>query len=292
MFMAKPDASYSGAMCYNIPYPVRSLWGWYELFLKAAFKLRNVLILAAGAAIVIGVSNNVSGVPWLPWVAGAAGVAAYTAGVAGTLRSSDFMRELELSEKLEGISRLNHQCNDMYRHVAGRLGRNLRTRVTGVLKQKDELLHYFDQDFDDPVKQRIIEQALKLVMAYISLAGNCSDRMRELSPQRMNELVTRINTNNRRLGSLKNYQAVLELSKTIEMDEKLLQRLRKERKQLEVVNVRLDQIESSIVSFKHRILSNEMSDPEAEEIENAINEASALDNALNEQRRYRQRGTV
>jgi len=76
------------------------------------------------------------------------------------------------------------------------------------------------------------------------------------------------------------------------MDEKLLQRLREERNQLEIVSVRLDQIESSIVGFKHRILSNEMSDPETQEIENAINEANALDNALNEQRKFRQRGMI
>lgn len=259
------------------------------MLFKAAFKFRNILILAAGAFLTAGASSYAPAVTWLPWLVGAAGVAAYTTGVAGTLKSSDFKREQALSEKLEGIDRLNLECGNMFRRISGRLGRNLKARVIGVLKQKDELLHYFDRYTDDPIKQKIIEQALKLVMAYISLAGNCSDRMRELSPQYMNELSARINTNNRRLGSLKNYQAVLELTKTIEMDEKLLENLKAERSQLEVVSVRLDQIESSIVGFKHRILSSDMLDPETEEIENAINEASALDNALNEQRKYRQR---
>lgn len=262
------------------------------MLLKAAFKSRNILILAAGMLLTAGASAYAPDIAWLPWVVGAAGVASYTAGVARTLQSKDFMRELELSEKLEGIGRLNQQCNDMYRRISGRLGKNLRAGAIRVMKQKDELLRCFDRYTDDPVKQRIIEQALKLVMAYIGLAGNCSDRIRELSPQHINELVTRININNRRLGSLKSYQAVLELTKTIEMDEKLLQRLREERNQLEIVSVRLDQIESSIVGFKHRILSNEMSDPETQEIENAINEANALDNALNEQRKFRQRGMI
>ncbi len=260
------------------------------MLFKAAFKFRNVLILAAGAFLAAGASAYAPDITWLPWVVGAAGVASYTAGVVVTLQSRDFIRELELSEKLEGICRLNQECNDMYRRISGSLGKNLRSRVTRVMRQKEELLRCFDRYNDDPVKQRVIEQALKLVIAYISLAGNCSDRIRELSPQYMNELVTRINTNNRRLGSLKNYQAVLELTRTIEMDEKLLQRLREERSQLEMVGVKLDQIESNIVAFKHRILSKEMSDPVTEEIENAINEASALDNALNEQRRFRQRG--
>jgi hypothetical protein len=150
-------------------------------------------------------------------------------------------------------------------------------------------MNYFNKYSEDPIKQRIIEQALKLVMAYLNLASNYSDRMRELSQQNLNELHARINTNNRRLGSLQNYEAVLELTKTVEMDEKLLKSLKEEREELEMVNVRLEQIESTIVGFKHRILSSELSDPETEEIETVINEATALDNALNEHSRTRQR---
>lgn len=254
----------------------------------AAFKIKNLMILTAGLTLAAGVNSLAPDIPWLPWVVGSAGIAAYTAAVFSTLKSSKFRRELELSEKLEGISRLDNECNNMYKSISKRLGKNLRSRVICVLKHKDELMHCFDKYSDDPIKQKIIEQSLKLVMAYISLAGNCSDRMRELSQENLNELENRININNRRLGSLKNYQAVLELTKTVEMDEKLLQSLKDERGQLEVVNVRLDQIESSIVGFKHRILSNDISDPETDEIENAINEATALDNALNEQRRYRE----
>ena len=85
---------------------------------------------------------------------------------------------------------------------------------------------------------------------------------------------------------------MLELTKTIEMDEKLLKRMKEEKKSLETAGVRLDQIESNIVSFKHRILSNEISDTGYEEIENAINEATALDSALNEHRRYRRRNSM
>lgn len=262
------------------------------MLIRAAFKFRNILILAAGMLLTAGAGSYAPGVSWLPWLVGAAGAGAYMAGVAGTLKSADFKREVELSEKLGDISRLDRDCSSLYRSVSGRLGRDLRMKVVRVLRQKDELLHYFDDCCEDPLKQRIIQQALKLVMAYIRLAGNYADRMRELSQQNLNELVHRINVNNRRLGSLKSYQAVLELTKTIEMDEKLLQRLRDERNELEMVNVRLDQIESSIAGFKHRILSSDMSDPETEEIENAINEATALDNALNEHRRLRQRGRL
>ena len=262
------------------------------MLIKAAFKFRNVLILTAGIFVTACVAAYFPDVSWPSWIAGAASAAAYAAGVTGTLGSSDFKREIALSERLEGIDRLNRECSDLYRKVSRRLGKNLKGRVIHVLKLKDELMRYFDDCCEDPVKQRIIEQSLKLVIAYIRLAANCADRMKELSQQNLGELEHRINVNNRKLGSLKSYQAVLELSKTIEMDEKLLRRLRDERKELEMVSVKLDQIESSIAGFKHRILSNDMLDPESEEIEEAINEATALDNALNEHRRYRERGRL
>lgn len=257
------------------------------MFLKAALKFRNILLLLAG--LVLALSAASSELAWLAASFGAAGVAAYVVAVYRTATSRKFRDEVTLSEKLEGIDKLSWECNSLYRRVSRSLGKTLRMKAVGVMKQKDELMNYFNKYSEDPIKQRIIEQALKLVMAYLNLASNYSDRMRELSQQNLNELHARINTNNRRLGSLQNYEAVLELTKTVEMDEKLLKSLKEEREELEMVNVRLEQIESTIVGFKHRILSSELSDPETEEIETVINEATALDNALNEHSRTRQR---
>lgn len=259
------------------------------MYLRAALKFKNILMLAAGLILAAGVSSATPDTTLLPYVFGTAGVLAYTAGVIHTARSSEFKEELKLSEKLDDINKLSWQCNSLYRQVSRRLGRNQRIKTAKVLKQKEELVTYFDRYNEDPIRQKIVEQALKLVIAYFNLAVNYCDRMGDLSQQNLNELVARINLNNRKLGSLKNYQAVLELTKTVEMDEKLLRNLKEEREQLEMVNVRLDRIESSIVGFKHRILSNDISDPESDEIENAINEAVALDNALNEHNRLRRR---
>lgn len=257
--------------------------------LKAALKFKNLLYLAVGAALAFGSSNAMPGVAWLPIAFGAAGVAAYMVSVIHTMGSRQFQEECKLTEKLDDIHKLSWECNSLYRRISGSLDKSLRTKSIGVLKQKQELINYFDRNCEDPIRQRIIEQALKLVLAWFNLAGNYSDRIRELSQQNLNSLIARINLNNRKLGSLKSYEAVLELTKTVEMDEKLLQSLKEEREQLEMVNVKLDQIESTIVGFKHRILSTDLSDPETEEIENVINEASALDNALNEHARLRKK---
>lgn len=262
--------------------------GDYDMYLRAAFKFKNIFMLAVGLILALAVASTY-GLGWLAGLSGAAGVVAYIAGILSTARSSKFRSEVQLSEKLDGIDKLSWECNSHYRKIAGRLGKNLRMKAVRVLKEKEDLMNYFKHYEDDPIKQKIIEQALKLVVAYLSLASNYADSMRELSQQNLNELHARINFNNRKLGTLKNYQAVLELTKTVEMDEKLLKSLQEDREELEMINVRLDQIESTIVGFKHRILSSELSDPETEEIENVINEATALDNALNEHSRLRQR---
>lgn len=262
------------------------------MLFRAALKLRNILILAGGILLMAWAASYAPEAGWIRIIAGTAAIAAYIAGVIATMRSRDFRREIELSGKLEDISRLNNDINEHYRRVSRRLGKRLREKAARVLRHRDQLLHYFGRYSDDPVKQRIMEQALKLVMAYLKLAASIADRARELSPRCFNELAARINANHRKLGTLKSYQAVLELTKTIEMDEKLLRRMKEEKKSLETAGVRLDQIESNIVSFKHRILSNEISDTGYEEIENAINEATALDSALNEHRRYRRRNSM
>jgi hypothetical protein len=258
------------------------------MYLKAALRFRNILLLLAGLLLALGTASS-QGPGWLPAAFAAAGGASYFIAIYRTANSEKFRAEVALNDKLDGINKLSWECDSLYRRISRSLGKTLRVKAVGVAKQKNELMEYFNKYSDDPIKQRIIEQALKLVTAYFNLASNYSDRMRELSQQNLNDLLSRININNRKLGSLKNYEAVLELTKTVEMDEKLLKNLKEEREELEMVNVRLDQIESTIVGFKHRILSSELSDPETEEIEHVINEASALDNALNDRNRLRRK---
>lgn len=257
----------------------------FKMLMKAAFKTRNFAVLAA--VIVVSLLFSVSRVPEASAPFMLFGAAGYIYFVLQTLRSGDFKSELAQEEKLDGIQRLSWDCNELYRDIKGKLDRNLRNKAAGILRQKSELMQYFSKYTDDPLKQRIIEQALKLVAAYLNLLYTYSTRSRELSQENLNELVGRINYNNRKLGSLKSYEAVLELTKTVEMDERLLKNLKEEREELEKTNVRLDYIESTIGGFKHRILSPDTVDPAAEEIEDVINEATALDTVLNERRKTR-----
>ena len=247
--------------------------------LKAAFKTGNFALLAG--VIIVSMLTNFS-VPFI-----LIGLAGYLYFVIQALGSREFTVDRGQVEKLDEIQKTSLQCNDLYRQVYRTIDRNLRNKVAGINKQKNELMGYFDKNSDDPIKQKIIEQALKLVIAYYNLVYTYSERSRGLTSENLNELTSRINYNNRKLGSLKSYDAVIELTKTVEMDEKLLQDLKQEREDLEKTSVKLDYIESTIGGFKHRIMSTDSSDPEAEEIEDVINEAAALENVLGERSKER-----
>lgn len=250
-----------------------------RMLLKAAFKSRNFLLLAA--VIIISMFTNF----YLPFVL--VGAAGYLYFVLQTLRSDKFRKECADDQKLDEIQDQSRKCDELYSRISRQLDRNLRAKAQGILRQKRELIEFFERSSRDPVKQRIIEQALNLVSAYLNLLNNYAVGTAELSSENVNSLIGRINYNNRKLGALKSYDAVLELTKTIEMDEKLLQSMKDERGELERINVRLDYIESTIGGFKHRIMSTDTNDPESAEIEEVINEATALDNVLSERSRNR-----
>jgi hypothetical protein len=245
---------------------------------KAAFKIRNIALLAA-----VLIITYFTG--YLPFTL--VGMAAYVYFVMQTLRSDAFNREYSQEEKLDGIQQLSRECRELYNRLYRRINKNLRQKLTGVLREKDQLMSFFEKNSEDPLKQKIIEQTLNLVIAHINLTYNYSVRLGELSTINLARLKERIDNNNRKLGFLKSYDAVLELTKTIEMDEKLVSRINEERNELEKISVRLDYIESTISRFKHQIISTDSSDPEVADIESVINEAAALDNVLSTSRKGR-----
>jgi hypothetical protein len=252
--------------------------------IKAAFKAKNFfLLIGIIAALVILQGLQIAGMFLLP--AAAVGLAGYIYSVVRTLRSGTFMEELKQAEKLNDLERLSDECDAIYRQINRKMDKNLRNKAIEIIKKKDELKKHFQENREDPLKQMIIEQAFKLVAAYLNLMYHYSVRSSEVSSSKVNDLVARINTNNRKLGSLQSYEAVLELTKTVEMDEKLLEQLKEEREELELVSVKLDQMESTIGSFKHQIVSADSDDPVSERIQDVINEAKALDNVLTRRNR-------
>jgi len=113
---------------------------------------------------------------------------------------------------------------------------------------------------------------------------NYSIRIKEVNSANVQKIVERINANKRKLQLLTNPKAVEDLERAVELDEKIIERINNEKIELETISSKLDYIESAILMFKHQIISNASTEPIAEDIDNVINEAIALDNALTSHR--------
>ena len=73
------------------------------------------------------------------------------------------------------------------------------------------------------------------------------------------------------------------------MDERLITRLKDEKKELERIGVKLDYMESTVNVFKHQILSSVENEEMLEQLETVVNEAEALDTVLEERRKSKLR---
>jgi hypothetical protein len=69
------------------------------------------------------------------------------------------------------------------------------------------------------------------------------------------------------------------------MDEKIIVRIKEEKLDLERISAKLNYMESMVNMFKQQILSSIESEDMLEKLETAVNEATALDNVLDERRK-------
>lgn len=246
--------------------------------LKAAFSMKNFTLLS-GVLIISYLTE------YLPFFL--IGMAGYLFFTLQTFNSQEFQSEQTIDDKLEELDKLSRECNSIYNRVSRSVDKNIRYRLKKVLQEKDELMAYYDAQRDDFLKQKIVEQALNLVIVYVKLIYNYFIKQKEFGMFDVNDIAARLDRNKRKLEFLKDERAVDELSKAIKMDESLLDEIREERRELERISARLEYIESAINNFKLKIISQDESDPELTDIESVINEASALDNALNNKTRLK-----
>lgn len=169
--------------------------------------------------------------------------------------------------------------------ISRKVDRAVRKSLDEVIKDKTELMSFFSKDTSDDLRQKIVEQSLNLVISYLRLRQNYSQKQRELAAINTDRVMERLARNKRNLEFVKDSQANSELVRTIDLDEKLLERVGEEKRELERIGARLNYIESAINTFKHRIMSSSESDPAISDIDSVINEASALDSALKSRER-------
>lgn len=244
--------------------------------LKAAVRIRNIALL--GGVLIVSYLTG-----YLPFLL--IGLAGYVYFVIQTLKDSRFLSECSNDEKISSIQQLSTQCDELFRRSRKSIDRQALTKVKNIMQDKDEIMELFSRDEQDFVKQKVVEQAVKLAMAYISLMAEYSSRRREAFAIDAREVISNINNNTQRLRFLSDAQAIENTRQAIEMDRKVLDKIEQDRTELDRISSRLTFIESTMTSFKHQTITSDNSDEASEEIENIINESQALDNVLNDNRK-------
>lgn len=239
--------------------------------LKAVLKIRNIALLA-GVVIVTYLTG------YLPFAL--AGAAAYLFFLLQTLNDKALDRNNEEMEVIDHLLDLDSQCGDLYEEARKMLDKQALKKVDIMLREKNELMELFQNDQDDYVKQKVTEQVLKLSMAYINLISEYVQRRDDLAAYNTDEIMEGINAKGRKLKSLRDAQAIEDMKNAIEMDQKILERIGQEKKELEKMSARLTYIESTLKTFNHQVKLSENTDGISTEAENIIKEASALDSAL------------
>lgn len=263
-----------------------------RMLMSALFKLRNILILAA-AFMIAGLLSDPSGFSsmfgysfMLPEsLTMTASFAIYIIFVIQTLMSKQFHEDFKRKEKGRSIRELNRQANRLAGEARRHTNSTYLRKLRKVMEDKNDIFNSYTTGEHSYLKEKITEQSLKLVISYLRLLNNFCIRNRELSGVNVGAVTARINDNNRRLSFAKDARMAEDIRKVIEMDEKLINRLKEEKKELERIGTKLDYMESTVNLFKHQILSSVENEDMLEQLETAINEAEALDTVLEERRR-------
>jgi len=267
-----------------------------RMLLSALFKLRNIGILAA-ALIVAALLSDPTAFPTLFGYGYAlpgsltttAGFAVYIGFVLQTLTSKQFHEEFNRKEKIRNIRELNRQANRLSSEARRNTNSTYNQKLRKVMEDKNDIYNAFMTGEHSYLKEKITEQTLNLVIAYLKLLNNFCIRNRELSSVDVSAISARINTNTRKLSFTRDARITEDLRKLIEMDEKLIERLKDEKKELERIGTKLDYMESTVNMFKHQILSSVENEDMLEQLETAVNEAEALDTVLEDRRKNRLR---
>lgn len=256
-----------------------------RMFTSALFKLRNIGILLVSLGIASIFPEGKIPVP--EELIFASAIAVYGAFVIQTLTSKKFHDEFNRKEKKRTIQDLNYKCLKLATEAKKHTNPTYFQKLRRVMEDKNDIVNTYLRGERSYLKEKIVEQTLNLVVAYARLLINFCIRSRELSNVDVSEIANRINANTRKLGFAKDFNAAEDIKKVIEMDEKIINRLKEEKQELERISAKLDYMESTVNLFKHQIISSIESEEMLEKLETAVNEATALDNVLDDRRKNR-----
>lgn len=203
------------------------------------------------------------------------------------LLSSKFHEKFNRGEKIRNIRRLNYICVRLAYQAKKVTNNTYYQKLKKVMEDKDAILNSFNSGEHNYLKGKIVEQSMNLVVSYVKLLTNFCLRSRDIASKDTGEIINRMNMNARKLSFEKDFQKAGDIRKSIEMDEKMVERVKSEKQELDRLNYKLDYLESSISMLKHQMLTSTESDEMLEKLETVVNEAEALDNVLEDRRKNR-----
>jgi hypothetical protein len=267
-----------------------------RMILSALFKIRNIGIFIA-ALILAALLSDPTALPNMFGMSAAlpdslaftGSIVVYMAAVIQTLLSKEFHEEFKQKEKFRNIRELNRLANRLSSEARRSANNTYMQKLRKVLNDKNDIFTSYSTGEHSYLKEKIVEQTLNLVIAYLKLFTNFCMRSRELSSVDVGAVSARINNNTRKLSFAKDARMAEDIRKIIEMDEKLIGRLKDEKKELERISAKLDYMESTVNMFKHQIMSSIENEEMLEQLETAVNEAEALDAVLEDRRRNKLR---
>lgn len=261
-----------------------------KMFVSALLSIKNISMLAVFMLVAVAFNEGFFSQAVIPYADTAGyGIAAllYFGLVLQTFTSRKFQNQFLQKMKIKKIHGLNQSCTRQANDSRRNLPQVYLQRLKKVMQDKNDIVDSFLKGERNYLKEKIVEQTLNLVFSYIKLMNNFCIRSKELAGVDVGELSNRLNTNTRKLSFTRDTYTTEDLRKVIEMDEKILERLKDEKKELERISTKLDYMESTVNMFKHQIMSNIETEEMLDKLETAVNEAAALDSVLQERRKNR-----
>lgn len=272
----------------------------YKMLISAAIKLKNLLILAA-LFVALAFADNLGLFGFLYASTGQNVVQAliyiisfsgYIGAVIKTLSNEDFREEYEFRQKVKKIQDINLISRRLGTQARKLSDSQMMAQLRKVIEDKEEIVRSFFRTYGakgtlqrNYLKETIVEQTLNMVVSYLKLFINYSIRKKQVSKNKEDEIAARIDINTRKLGFCQDFRTVEELEKVIELDTKILESIKEEKRELEIVAAKLDYMQSMVNMFKHQVVSSLESEDMLEKLETVVNEATALDNVLEERKR-------
>ncbi len=270
-----------------------------DFLTSAFFRFRNLFTLTFWLVVAYMITNNPNGISDMINSTGyetiitagvyGSGVVLYLALVMQSIFSEKYKEEYRRKEKRKQINDLNKECTRLSTRIRDVSPTPIqRQKIRKIIQDKNDILNSLKRGEEySYLKEKLVEQSLNLVVSYIKLLTNYSIRIKEISEINISDIVNKINANRRKVEFMKDVRLADDVKGVIEMDEKIIERVKDEKNELERIHARLDYIESMIGAFKHQIISSVETEEMVEKLETAVNEAVALDNVLQERRRNR-----